>query len=160
MENFVFHNPVRLVFGRGSIGRLPDLLPRGGRIMMTWGGGSIRKNGVYDQVKKSLRGRSVVEFPGIEPNPQYSTLMKAVKIARKRRVGFLLAVGGGSVLDGTKFIAAASAYKGREPWNILDKNVPVKKALPLGSVLTLPATGSDRFPRWLGAVPAYQRECP
>lgn len=143
MDNFVFHNPVRLVFGRGTIGRLPDLLPRQGVIMMTWGGGSIKSNGVFDQVVRALKGRRVIQFPGIEPNPRYSTLMKAVKLARKRRVKFLLAVGGGSVLDGTKFIAAACEYRGREPWDILEKSATVKKATPLGAVLTLPATGSE-----------------
>jgi len=143
MQNFVFHNPVKIVFGKGMIGQLPALLPPKGKVMMTWGGGSIKKNGVYDQTVAALKGRKFVEFGGIEPNPQFKTLMKAVKLARKKKVTFLLSVGGGSVLDGTKFIAAAIKYRGKEPWDILDKGAEVKSAVPLGSILTLPATGSE-----------------
>ncbi len=143
MENFVFHNPVKIVFGRGTIARLPELLPKGARVMMTWGRGSIRKNGVYDQVKAALKGLKPVEFSGIEANPQYSTLMKAVKLARSRRITFLLAVGGGSVLDGTKFIASAIRFKGKRPWDIVEKGAKVRSSVPLGGVLTLPATGSE-----------------
>jgi NADP-dependent alcohol dehydrogenase len=110
--------------------------------MITYGGGSIKKNGVYNQVISALKGRRVVEFGGIEPNPQFSTLMKAVDICRKDQVTYLLAVGGGSVLDGTKFIAAAVPFIG-EPWDLLEKGAKVKTALPFGAVLTLPATGSE-----------------
>jgi len=143
MQNFIYHNPTKLVFGRGTIGQLRDLIPAGQRILMTYGGGSIRKNGVYDQVKRALRGRRVLEFGGVEPNPRYETLMKAVSVCRRERVDFLLAVGGGSVLDGTKFIAAAALYRPGDPWDILAKHAPVSQALPLGCVLTLPATGSE-----------------
>ena len=143
MDNFTFHNPVKIVFGKGAIAQLPGLLPEQANILMTWGGGSIKRNGVHDQVMASLKGRKVVEFPGIEPNPQYSTLMRAREICRKENIGFLLAVGGGSVLDGTKFIAAAVEYRGQEPWDILEKGAKIEKALPLGAVLTLPATGSE-----------------
>lgn len=145
MENFTYHNPVRVVFGRGSIAELAKLIPPRFRILMTYGGGSIKKNGVYDQVKSALKGRKLLEFGGIEPNPEYETLMKAVRLARSKKAGFLLAVGGGSVLDGTKFIAAAIPFKG-EPWDIVDREAPVRKALPLGCVLTLPATGSEMNP--------------
>ncbi len=145
MENFTYHNPVKIVFGKGTIAELPKLIPPKVKVLMTYGGGSIKKNGVYDQVKKALKGRAVVEFGGIEPNPEYETLMKAVKLARAKKAGFLLSVGGGSVLDGTKFIAAAVPFKG-EPWAIVDKGAAVKKALPLGAVLTLPATGSEMNP--------------
>jgi len=143
MRNFVLHNPVKLVFGKGSIAELPKLLPPGGRIMVTWGGGSIKRNGVWDQAMKGLGGRDFVDFGGIEANPQYSTLMKGVALARKEKASFLLSVGGGSVLDGTKFIAAALEYGGAEPWDILGKGAAVEKAVPLGSILTLPATGSE-----------------
>lgn len=145
MNNFVYQNPTRLVFGKGTIAQLKDLIAPSERIMMTYGGGSIRKNGVYDQVKAALggRGQTMVEFGGIQPNPLYETLMEAVKLARAERITFLLAVGGGSVLDGTKFIAAAIGYQGADPWNMANGTEPVKGALPVGSVLTLPATGSE-----------------
>ncbi|HNR99849.1 MAG TPA: iron-containing alcohol dehydrogenase [Planctomycetota bacterium] len=143
MQNFEFHNPVKVVFGKGSIAELAELVPRGVPVLMTYGGGSIKRNGVYDEVKAALRGRAPREFGGIEPNPRYETLMRAVALARKERVKFLLAVGGGSVLDGTKFIAAAVPFKGRDPWDILAADAAVAAAVPLGCVLTLPATGSE-----------------
>jgi len=142
MFNFTFHNPVRLVFGKGQIATLASQVPAGAKILMTYGGGSIFKNGVHEQVKKALAGFEVLEFGGIEPNPTYETLMKAVEIVRSEKVDFLLAVGGGSVLDGTKFIAAAAPFEG-EPWTILTANAPIVRAVPLGAVLTLPATGSE-----------------
>lgn len=143
MNNFEYCNPVNIVFGKGKIARIAELIPAGSKVMMTYGGGSIKKNGVYDQAKEALKGFDVVEFGGIEPNPQYSTLMKAVEIVKKENVTFLLSVGGGSTLDGTKFIAAASKYEGDDPWDILEKGAPVKDALPLADVITLPATGSE-----------------
>lgn len=146
MNNFTYCNPTRIVFGKDSIAQLAALLPAGGKIMITYGGGSIKKNGVYDQVKKALAGREVVEFGGIEPNPLYETLMQAVELGRRENVTFLLAVGGGSVLDGTKFIAAAIKFAGSEPWDILTKAAPVGSAVPIGTVLTLPATGSESNP--------------
>jgi NADP-dependent alcohol dehydrogenase len=142
MLNFSFHNPVRVVFGKGSIAQLKELVPARKKILLTYGGGSIKSNGVFDQAKRALKGRTVLEFGGIEPNPRYETLMKAVELGRREKVGFLLAVGGGSVLDGTKFIAAAIPFAGEDPWAIL-KGTPVESAVPLGSVLTLPATGSE-----------------
>lgn len=143
MLNFTYQNPVKIVFGKGAIAQLKDLVPPGVRILMTYGGGSIKANGVYDQVKGALAGREVIEFGGIEPNPRYETCMKAVAIVKARGVGFLLAVGGGSVIDGTKFIALASCYKGADPWELVAKRQPGEAALPLGVVLTLPATGSE-----------------
>jgi NADP-dependent alcohol dehydrogenase len=142
MFNFTFHNPVRLIFGKGQIAALATEVPKGAKVLLTYGGGSIRQNGVYDQVKKALAGFEVLEFGGIEPNPTYETLMKAVELARKEKVDFLLAAGGGSVLDGTKFIAAAVPFKG-EPWDILSRHASLESAMPWGSVLTLPATGSE-----------------
>lgn len=143
MNNFTFYNPVKILFGKGTIAKTGSEIPRGAKILLTYGGGSIFKNGVYDQVKKSIADFEVIEFGGIEPNPHYETLMKAVEIAKKENITFLLSVGGGSVLDGTKFIAAAVFHQGNDPWDILAKRAPVEKALPIGAVLTLPATGSE-----------------
>jgi len=142
MENFTYHNPTRIHFGRGQISRIADELPSDARILLLAGGGSIRSNGVYDQVKKALGARSVHEFFGVEANPDYDTLMKAVQLCRTEKLDFILAVGGGSVLDGAKFVAAAVPFKG-EPWDILSKGATLESALPVGSVLTLPATGSE-----------------
>jgi NADP-dependent alcohol dehydrogenase len=143
MQNFTYHNPTKLVFGQGTIAQLAELVPSNQRILLTYGGGSIKKNGVYDQVVKALGGRALVEFGGIEPNPRYETLMKAVDICRREKIDFLLAVGGGSVLDGTKFIAVAVFYDAGDPWDILAKHASPTRALPIGCVLTLPATGSE-----------------
>ena len=143
MNNFEFQNPTKIVFGKGSIAKLSELMYKGEKIMMTYGGGSIKKNGVYDQVKKALDGFPVIEFGGIEANPDYDTLMKAVEICRKEGVGMVLAVGGGSVIDGSKLIAAAVDFKG-DPWNdLLVKGAEPGEVLPLASVLTMPATGSE-----------------
>ena len=144
MNNFTYCNPVKIVFGKGTIAQLAELVPSQGKIMMTYGGGSIKNNGVYDQVTDALAGRDVIEFGGIEPNPRYETCMKAVELVRRKGVEFLLAVGGGSVLDATKLIAAATQFEGGDPWEILVTHGDVvKAALPLGDVLTLPATGSE-----------------
>ncbi|MEA5566582.1 iron-containing alcohol dehydrogenase [Anabaena sp. UHCC 0399] len=142
MENFVFYNPVKILFGKGQIANIGAEIPADAKILITYGGGSIKTNGVYDQVKSTLAGRNVFEFGGIEPNPRLETLMKAVELVRQEGIDFLLAVGGGSVLDGTKFIAAAVHFEG-DPWDILIKQAPVTAAVTLGTVLTLPATGSE-----------------
>ncbi|MEG1608156.1 MAG: iron-containing alcohol dehydrogenase [Mucinivorans sp.] len=142
MNNFIFQNPTRLVFGRGQIARLGQLIPAGAKLMITFGGGSIFKNGVYDQVKKALNGRTWIEFSGIEANPEYDTLMRAVAQARDNEVDFLLAIGGGSVIDGTKFIASALRFEG-DPWDFMVGNGKAQDAVPLATVLTLPATGSE-----------------
>ncbi len=144
MNNFNFHNPVSIIFGKNTIAQLSELLPQNGKIMLLYGGGSIRRNGVYEQVTKALKGFDFVEFGGIEPNPSYETMMEAYEVAKKEKVAFLLPVGGGSVIDGTKFLAAALCLpEGVEPWGILQGTVPVEKAMPLGCVLTLPATGTE-----------------
>lgn len=143
MQNFTYLNPVNIVFGKGSIAELKKLIPTYEKVLMTYGGGSIKRNGVYDQVKDALKDHDLVEFSGIEPNPQYETLMKAVKVAREENVTYLLAVGGGSVLDGTKFIAAAVPFNPGKEWDIVEKRCPLTTAIPIGSVLTLPATGSE-----------------
>ncbi|WP_276495722.1 iron-containing alcohol dehydrogenase [Pontibacter litorisediminis] len=143
MNNFTFYNPVKILFGKGQISSIAKEIPAGAHVMMTYGGGSIKKNGVYDQVMEALDGFEVTEFGGIEPNPHYETLMEAVALAKEKKIDFFLAVGGGSVVDGTKFIVAAVEYEGEDPWDIMAKREPVKKAAPFGAVLTLPATGSE-----------------
>lgn len=141
MNNFIFHNPTRLVFGKGMIEQLKKEIPANHRLMITFGGGSVKKNGIYDQVIKALDGRDFVEFWGIEPNPTVETLRKAVKLGKEERVDFLLAVGGGSVIDGTKLISAGLKYDG-DPWDLVLSH-RVTDTVPLGTVLTLPATGSE-----------------
>jgi NADP-dependent alcohol dehydrogenase len=144
MLNFTYYNPVKIVFGKGTIAELSKLVPVGAKVMMTYGGGSIKENGVFDQVPKALAKWTLLEFGGIEPNPKFETCIKAVEIARSEKIDFLLSVGGGSVLDGTKFIAAAVNYARKDPWDIMRMNNLVPpNSLPLGCVLTLPATGSE-----------------
>lgn len=143
MLNFTFQNPVKIIFGKNTIGQLSQEVPKNKRVLMTYGGGSIKQNGVYDQVKTALKSHTVFEFGGIEPNPTYETLMNALAMIQEYEVNYLLAVGGGSVLDGTKFLAGAACYTKGDPWDFVAKHLKVKKTLPLGSVITLPATGSE-----------------
>ncbi|HSQ43308.1 MAG TPA: iron-containing alcohol dehydrogenase [Fibrobacteraceae bacterium] len=143
MKNFHYSNPVQIWFGRGVLSKLSELLPTRSRILMIYGGGSIKHNGIHAQILEAGQGHDIQEFGGIEPNPRYETCMKAIQLCRKERINFLLAVGGGSVLDATKFIAAGVPYLGGEPWEILSAAGEVSSALPLGCVLTLPATGSE-----------------
>ena len=143
MKNFEFYNPVRIFFGKDQISKIALELKPYSKIMLVYGQGSIKRNGVYDRIMSVLGEKNIVEFSGVEPNPVYETLMKAVELAKKEQVDFLLAAGGGSVIDGTKFIAAAVKYNGEDPWEMLSKYAKVEDALPLGSVLTLPATGSE-----------------
>ena len=149
MTNFELYNPVNYVFGKGQITKLTDLVPSNTKILIAYGGGSIFKNGVFDQVKTALNSQflanEVIEFGGIEPNPRFETLMKAVEIIRSEKIGFILAVGGGSVIDGVKFISAAVHFEG-DASEILKKRLlfkDVSKVIPFGTILTLPATGSE-----------------
>ncbi|MDR3188694.1 MAG: iron-containing alcohol dehydrogenase [Prevotellaceae bacterium] len=142
MKNFSYHNPVKIIFGKQTIAQVANEIPAHAKVLVTYGGGSIKKNGVYEQVKAALSGFSHLEFGGIEPNPRYETCMKAVELIRREKVTFLLAVGGGSVVDGTKLIAAAVSFGGN-PWDIVAKRAPFTAALPIGVVLTLPATGTE-----------------
>lgn len=143
MFNFDFYNPTRIVFGPDTIARLDDLVPTDARVMVLFGGQSARKTGTLAQVNEALGARHVQEFGGIEPNPSYETLMQAVAQVREQQLDFLLAVGGGSVIDGTKFVAAAVGYEG-DAWNILEtRGAGIRQALPFANVLTLPATGSE-----------------
>jgi alcohol dehydrogenase YqhD (iron-dependent ADH family) len=145
MQNFELYNPTNLVFGKGQIEKLGSLVPKNSKILLAYGGGSIFKNGVYDQVKSALNGFEIVEFGGIEPNPHFETLMKAIEVVKEKNIDFILAVGGGSVIDGVKFISGATHYEG-DPMEILKKRILIKegsKVIPFGTVLTLPATGSE-----------------
>lgn len=145
MTNFELYNPVNYIFGKGQIEKLTELVPQNTKILLTYGGGSIFKNGIYDQVKTALKEFEVVEFGGIEPNPRFETLMKAVQVIREQNIGFILAIGGGSVIDGTKFISGAVKYQGDEV-EILRQRILFKdlnEIIPFGTVLTLPATGSE-----------------
>ena len=143
MLNFSFQNTTQIRFGEGQIASLSKQIPSDAKILVTYGGGSIKSNGVYDQVVAALDKHTWFEFSGIEPNPSYDTLMKAQDIIKENNIDFILAVGGGSVVDGSKFIAAVALYEGEEPWDIVSKQARIKKALPLACVLTLPATGSE-----------------
>ena len=144
MDNFVFKNPTEIIFGKGSIKEVANRVPSKSPVLFLYGGGSIKRNGVHAQVVKALKSHRVIEFGGIEPNPLYATCMDAVAVVRRAKVKFILAVGGGSVLDAAKFIAAAALYKGRDSWEILTTHgANVTAALPMGTVLTLPATGSE-----------------
>jgi alcohol dehydrogenase YqhD (iron-dependent ADH family) len=145
MLNFELYNPTQLVFGKGQIEKLSTLVPFGSKILLAYGSGSIFKNGIYEQVTTALSGFEIIEFGGIEANPRFETLMKAVAIIREQKIDFILAVGGGSVIDGVKFMSAASLFEGNAI-DILQKRIifkDVSKVVPFGTVLTLPATGSE-----------------
>lgn len=143
MNNFVFYNHTKILFGKGQISVISDELTDDSKILLLYGGGSIKNNGIYDQVTEALNGFEYYEFGGIEPNPSYEKCMKAVDVVNENDIDFILAVGGGSVIDAAKFIAAAALYEGEDPWDILAHNEPVEDALPVGTVLTLPATGTE-----------------
>lgn len=143
MKNFSFVNPVKIIFGKDTIKSLSKEIPAGSKVLITYGGGSIKHNGVYDQVVKALSAFDFYEFSGIEANPHYETCMKAVALIKEKNIDYVLAVGGGSVIDATKFIVAAACFEGTDPWDILSKQARIEKALPFGTVLTISATGSE-----------------
>jgi NADP-dependent alcohol dehydrogenase len=142
MNSFEWYNPTKIIFGEDSFEKISKEIPENARILLTYGGGSIFKNGIYDAVKKQLNSFYVEEFGGIEPNPTYQTLKKAIEQIKANDLNFILAVGGGSVIDGTKFISAGVLYEG-DAWEIPKKGIRVTQAMPFGTVLTLPATGSE-----------------
>ncbi len=143
MNNFSFYNPVRIYFGRNQIEQIAIEIPACRRVMIVYGGGSVKENGVLNSVRNTLKNVTVFEFGGIEANPHYETLCRAIEVVKSESIDYLLAVGGGSVIDGTKFIAAAACYAG-SAWDIIESQGEViKEALPLGCVLTLAATGSE-----------------
>lgn len=143
MNNFEFKNPTKIIFGKNQISKLNTQIPEKATILMLFGGGSIMKNGIYNQVKDSLKDYNIIEFGGITANPEYNYLIKALEIIKNKSIDYLLAVGGGSVIDGTKFIAAAAKYNGDSPWDILKNRIKINDALPFATVLTLPATASE-----------------
>jgi len=142
MMKFTYANPTRIRFGKEQIQAIAKEIPADQKVLLIYGGGSIKNNGVYAQVCAALADHQRVEFGGVEPNPTVETLDKAVKLAKAEQVDYVLAVGGGSVIDGAKYVAAAALYDG-EGWDIMTGKHRVKNALPLGVVLTLPATGSE-----------------
>lgn len=139
---YTYHNPTAIEFGKSQIKKITDHISKDQKILVVYGGGSIKKNGVYDEVSKALESYTWFEFSGVEPNPTYETMNKAVQLVKEKNIDFVLAVGGGSVIDGCKYLIAASLYDG-DAWDFLDGSAQVSKALPLGVVLTLPATGSE-----------------
>ncbi|MFZ6045036.1 iron-containing alcohol dehydrogenase [Pseudomonas sp. CR3202] len=158
MRNFTFYNPTRIHFGEGQISKLARDIPAGSRVLVTHGGGSIFQNGVWQQVEEALAGHQLARFGGIEANPQFDTLVKASQLAKTERCDFILAVGGGSVIDGSKFIAAAACYDG-DPLDLLS-GTRITAALPLGCVLTLAATGSESNPHGVVTHVARQEKLP
>lgn len=143
MNNFELQNPTKIIFGKGQIEKIAKEIPQNAKVLMLYGGGSIKKNGIYEQVKNALVGFEVIEFGGIPPNPEYEVLMQALEVIKTEQIDFMLAVGGGSVIDGVKFLSSAALYKGNEPWDILKNRERTYVGLPFGTVLTLPATGSE-----------------
>ena len=144
MLNFEFKNPTKILFGKGEIAKISKEVPKNAKVLMIYGGGSIKNNGVYDQVKEALKDHQIYEFGGVPANPEYEVLIDALNFIKEKEIDFLLAVGGGSVIDGTKFLSAAANYNG-EPWEILTKPVRTLEGegMPFGTILTLPATGSE-----------------
>lgn len=145
MINFLQNNPTRLLFGEGQIQKLTEELGQKGlKVLVVYGGGSIKRNGVYDDVIRELKNAEAVvfELSGVEPNPRLSTVQKGVDICKSEGIDFLLAVGGGSVIDCTKAIAVGAKYDGN-PWDLFTQKAPIESALPIGTVLTLAATGSE-----------------
>ncbi len=143
MKNFEFKNPTKILFGRDQIKNVSKEIPENSKVLLLYGGGSIKKNGIYDQVISALSDFEVVEFGGIPANPEYAVLMEALQVIKEKEITFMLAVGGGSVIDGVKFLSSAALYEESEPWDILVNKIPTLKGLPYGTVLTLPATGSE-----------------
>lgn len=143
MNNFEFVNPTKIIFGKDSIAKLETEIPKDAKVLMLYGGGSIKKNGIYEQVKAALANVDVIEFGGIPANPEYEVLLEALKVIKNESITYLLAVGGGSVIDGTKFLSSAALYEGDSPWDILANSIRTEKGMPFGTVLTLPATGSE-----------------
>jgi NADP-dependent alcohol dehydrogenase len=143
MKNFVFFNNTKILFGKGQIKNIAAEIPEDAKVLLIYGGGSIKSNGIYNQVIDAISDFDYYEFSGIEPNPSYEKCMDAIDMIKELNIDFLLAVGGGSVVDAAKFIAAAAFYVGGDPWDILAHNEEVVEALPIGVVLTLPATGTE-----------------
>ncbi|MDN5389478.1 MULTISPECIES: iron-containing alcohol dehydrogenase [Bacillus] len=148
MENFSYYNPTKLIFGKGQLEQLrKELKVYGKNVLLVYGGGSIKKNGLYDEVTRVLKeeGADTYELSGVEPNPRLATVKKGIELCARHDIDFLLAVGGGSVIDCTKAIAVGAKYDG-DPWDIFSKKTTAKDALPFGTILTIAATGSEMNP--------------
>ena len=143
MKNFQLKNPTKIIFGKDQLSKMAAEIPKDAKVLMLYGGGSIKKNGIYDNVKAAMEGFEIEEFGGIPANPEYDILLQALKVIKEKDITFLLSVGGGSVIDGTKFLSAAALFEGDEPWDILTKSKRTMTGMPFGTVLTLPATGSE-----------------
>jgi NADP-dependent alcohol dehydrogenase len=156
MLDFIFYNPTKIIFGRETIKLIAREIPVESKVMITYGGGSAKRHGVLDRVKDALNGYDLTEFGGIEPNPEYETLMRGLALARKKKINFLLAIGGGSVIDGTKFIAAAIPFKDDPALLLANAGSAIKQSLPIGTVVTLPASGSEMNNRAVISCKALQ----
>ncbi|PRY53265.1 NADP-dependent alcohol dehydrogenase [Arcticibacter pallidicorallinus] len=143
MLDFEYKNPTKIIFGKGKIKNIAKEIPADSKVLLLYGGGSIKNNGIYEQVKEALKDFQFLEFGGIPANPEYEVLLQALKVIKEENITYLLAVGGGSVIDGTKFLSSAALYEGRNPWDILTKSIRTEKGMPFGTVLTIPATGSE-----------------
>ncbi len=147
MNPFTLYNPTKLVFGIDSTSKISKLVPVKAKVLLVYGGGSVKKNGALKQTLSALGKRKVVEFSGIEPNPEYETCLRAVEVIKKNKLDFIIALGGGSVIDACKFIASAALFKGKNTWSILTSGGSnIKEAMPIGAILTIPATGSEMNP--------------
>lgn len=144
MRNFTFENPVKIIFGKNQISSINRFIPKESRLLLVYGKDSIKSNGIYEQVLQALMGYNIFEFAGVEVNPEYATLIKAVELCKKEKIDYILAVGGGSVIDGVKFISAAVNFPMADTWQILKgKQNKISNVIKFGVVLTLPATGSE-----------------
>jgi len=157
MYNFSFSNPVKILFGKNTIAQLADEIPANAKVLLVYGGGSIKSNGVYQQVTAALKHHNLYEFSGVEANPTYETCLKAIELIKKETINFILAAGGGSVIDAAKFMALGSQAAG-DPWDILSKGIYPDTAVPLGTILTLPATGSEMNDRAVISYVALQEK--
>ncbi len=145
MQNFNYQNPVKYIFGTDTFDKIAQEIPLDKKVLLVYGGGSVQKNGILNSVKEVLKAYTTFEFSGIMPNPEFDILMEAVSFIRSNKIDYILAIGGGSVIDGVKFIAAAVHFEGN-PWDIVAKNAKIDQVIPYGAVLTLPATGSEMNP--------------
>jgi len=156
MFNFTYHNPTRIIFGKDTIPQIAGEIPVDAKVLITYGSVSAKRQGVLDEVKAALPGYDITEFGGIEPNPEYETLMEGVALAREKKINFLLAIGGGSVIDGTKFMAAVIPFNEEQFLLLENKGADISRALPVGAVVTLPASGSEMNSRAIISRKAVQ----
>src|SRR5690606_27243472 len=144
MTNFEFKNPTKIIFGKGEIAKISREIPQDARILLVYGGGSIKQNGVYDQIQEALKAHTVYEFAGVTANNEYEILLKDLEVVKEKELSYLIAVGGGHVIDAVNYVSAAPGYEG-DPWEVLKKSLRPEegKGIPFGTFLTLAATGSE-----------------